>query len=125
MPLQGYALRWQFLPPSSPPAARASAPGCRLELAWQMQPVPTKSRPEPKNGVTAMNKLLLLGLIGGGVYWLFRESARQPEYLDDFEAEEASQDFRDVLTGADHEQELLDEALAESFPASDPPSISR
>jgi hypothetical protein len=71
-----------------------------------------------------MNKLLLLGLIGGGVYWLFKESARQPEYLDDMEADDAI-DFQDTLIDQEHEEDLLDEALQESFPASDPPSMSR
>lgn len=71
-----------------------------------------------------MNKLLLLGLIGGGVYWLFKQSGQQPEYLDEFEAGDTTTDFQDAMTQADHEQALLDEALEESFPASDPISPS-
>lgn len=69
-----------------------------------------------------MNKLLLLGLIGGGVYWLFRQPG-QPEYLEETEGDTAT-GFDDAPTQADHEQQLLDEALEESFPASDPISPS-
>lgn len=73
-----------------------------------------------------MNRLLLLGLIGGGMYWLFRESARQNAerlYLEDAEHDRDYEDTMDRAIDREHEQELLDEALVESFPASDPPSI--
>ncbi|HEX7034376.1 MAG TPA: hypothetical protein VF210_01300 [Pseudomonadales bacterium] len=70
-----------------------------------------------------MNKLLLLGLIGGGMYWLFRQSG-QPAYLEEIEGEHPGTDSDVALTQADHEQRLLDEALEESFPASDPISPS-
>lgn len=71
-----------------------------------------------------MNKLLLLGLIGGGLYWLFKQSTREPEYLNEIQGEHEAIDFPDARTQADHEQALLDEALEESFPASDPPAVS-
>ena len=75
-----------------------------------------------------MNKLLVLGLLGGAVYWLLREPSPRSGSMYLLEGEASAQDLEDSLTrGAldrDEEQELLDEALAESFPASDPPSMS-
>lgn len=61
-----------------------------------------------------MNKLLLLTLIGGSLYWL----SRQPQGRPRTEGEP-----HEPLDPED-EQALLDEALDESFPASDPPAVS-
>lgn len=63
-----------------------------------------------------MNKWLVVGIIGAGLYWLMKE----PEPGN-----------RRAVTGPgagrpspDDEQALLDEALDESFPASDPPAVT-
>ncbi len=57
-----------------------------------------------------MNKTwLVLGLIGGVLYWLSKEPPRRAA---------------DARLDPDDEQELLDEALDKSFPASDPPAVT-
>lgn len=63
-----------------------------------------------------MNKWVVLALIGGAVYWLTKEPAPQRTRAS-LSAPGASLDPQD-------EQELLDEALDESFPASDPPAVT-
>ena len=73
-----------------------------------------------------MNKLLLLGLIGGGMYWLLRQSSprQDMQYLDDEAGRDMDEPFRTDALEHDEEERLLDEALAESFPASDSPAVS-
>ena len=63
-----------------------------------------------------MNRLLLLALIGGALYWLFKEPVPGG----------GQRRLSASGTGLDpeDEQELLDEAIEESFPASDPPAVT-
>lgn len=58
-----------------------------------------------------MNRLVLLALIGGGLYWLLKDS------------EPRRREMGEALD-PDDQQARLDEALEESFPASDPPAVS-
>jgi hypothetical protein len=76
-----------------------------------------------------MRKLLFLAVLGGVVYGLRKLAEDAPpsfefdepgsEYGDESRFDQAAMD--DELS----EDDRLDEALRESFPASDPPSVSR
>lgn len=71
-----------------------------------------------------MNRWIFAALIGAGLYWLLKEPAPRRGYA--LDADGLPEGEPDLTGGPDpdSEQELLDEALRESFPASDPPSVS-
>ncbi|MFW6094714.1 MAG: hypothetical protein ACODAC_12135 [Pseudomonadota bacterium] len=65
-----------------------------------------------------MNRILLLALVGGAVYWLSRGREREPVAQQTRSL--AGTRAPDVAPGPTVEQQaLLDEALEETFPASD------
>jgi hypothetical protein len=65
-----------------------------------------------------MNKWLVIALAGGAMYWLLKQRPPQNRPAADLETPEPPLDTEE------HQEDLLDEALDESFPASDPPAVS-
>ena len=76
-----------------------------------------------------MNRWIFLALLGGATYWLLNNEPKRragaPASLPDADAP-ASGDQEPAASepGAGAEQSALDEALQESFPASDPPAVT-
>jgi putative Mg2+ transporter-C (MgtC) family protein len=65
-----------------------------------------------------MNKWLVIALAGGAIYWLLKQRPPRGTPVVDLE------DPEPALDSEQHQEDLLDEALDESFPASDPPAVS-